>query len=326
MRKIVYLMVAVLLAVSVTACKQQTGNETVPSENSVQSVMDESSAILSQNEPMPDASEYSDVEMSEADSKPEFIEPIQTKVSDYQSVVVNDKCRLLLYKGNEQRIIVPDKVTVDGKEYQTEIGAGCFRDTEITSLTLPDNITEIPESMCENCKKLEEVTFANVQSIKKNAFWKCENLKFRFSDLNFGDQTKLKKIGDCAFGFSGMYGKVIIRPDMEIEEGSFQVCQHIQEVEIQNGITAIPDRAFADDWEVSKITLPDTLISIGQCAFKSTIADTIVIPKSVTEIGYECISTNKTSGGKYNGIILGYKGSAAEQYANKNGIIFSPLD
>ena len=42
MRKIVYLMVAVLLAVSVTACKQQTGNETVPSENSVQSVMDES--------------------------------------------------------------------------------------------------------------------------------------------------------------------------------------------------------------------------------------------------------------------------------------------
>ena len=79
---------------------------------------------------------------------------------------------MLLYTGTEQRIIVPDKVTVDGKEYETEIGAGCFKDTKITYLTLPDNITEIPESMCENCKQLTTVSFANVQSIgKKDQIW-----------------------------------------------------------------------------------------------------------------------------------------------------------
>ena len=327
MKKIAYFVLAALLAVSVTACKQQneSSSQTSVEESSVQSSVDEISETESQNEPMPNLPEYSE-DISEESSEPEFIAPIQTKDSDYQSIIINNKCRLLLYTGTEQRIIVPDKVTVDGKEYETEIGAGCFKEKDIISLTLPDNITEIPDSMCENCKKLEQATFANVQSIGKNAFWQCENLKFRFDDLNFGDQTKIKRIDDCAFGFTGMYGKVTIRPDMELTDGSFQVCEHITEVEILSGVTAIPNRSFASDCELKKITLPSSLISIGENAFMDTIVDTIIIPKSVIEIGYHAITTNEVIGGKYTGIMLGYKGSAAETYANENGIVFSALD
>ena len=328
MKKIAIILFATLTAVSLTACKQQSNDTetqvSVP-ESSIQSFDESVTESVQESEPI-NIPEVSTDESIDESSEPEFIEPIQTKDSDYQSIIVNNKCRLLLYTGTEQRIIVPDKVTVDGKEYETEIGAGCFKDTEIISLTLPDNITEIPDSMCENCKKLEQATFANVQSIGKNAFWQCENLKFQYDDLNFGNQDMLKKIGDCAFGFTGMYGKVTIRPDMELTDGSFQVCEHITEVEILSGVTAIPNRSFASDCELKKITLPSSLTSIGENAFMDTIVDTIIIPKSVTEIGYHAITTNEVIGGKYTGIMLGYKGSAAETYANENGIVFSALD
>ena len=326
MKKIAYFLLAALFAVSVTACKQQndSSSQTSVEESSIQSSVDEISETESQNEPMPNIPEYSE-DISEESTESEFIPPVQTTVDDYESVVVNNKCRLLLYKGTEQRIFFPDKVTVDGKEYETEIGPGCFRDTDIITLSLPDNITVIPESMCENCQMLELVSFENVQTIEKNAFWKCENWKFTFPDLNFGDQTKIKRIGERAFGYTGLYGKVTIRPDMELDVGAFQVCEKIEEVEILNGITEIPERAFANNTGLKKITLPETLTKIGEAAFTYNITESIIIPKSVTEMGYEAVTSNK-GGGKYTGIMLGYKGSAAEEYANKNGIIFSPLD
>ena len=326
MKKTAIILFAALTVLSFTSC-QKKSDDTSSSEpeSSIQTSAESVDESEQENEPV-NIPEISTDESSDESSEPEFIEPVQTTVSDFQSIVVNNKCRLLLYTGTEQRISVPDKVTVDGKEYETEIGAGCFKEKDIISLTLPDNITEIPESMCENCKKLEQATFANVQSIGKNAFWQCENLKFQYDDLNFGNQDMLKKIGDCAFGFTGMYGKVTIRPDMELTDGSFQVCEHITEVEILSGVTAIPNRTFASDCEVKKITLPDTLTKIGQNAFMDTNVDTIIIPKSVTEIGYHAVTTNNVIGGKYTGIMLGYKGTAAETYAKENNIVFSALD
>ena len=192
MKKKVYLLtMAVLLSVTLSACTQSTDNIS-EEESSSQSVSQNTDIVSQQdNQPMTDLPEQSEDYES---SQPEFIPPTETKISDYQSIVVNGKCRLLIYTGQENRIVVPGKVTINGKEYETEVGAGCFKEKDIISLTLPDNITEIPESMCEGCKHLEEVTFFNVQSISNKAFWQCENFKFRLDDLNGGDQTKLKKL------------------------------------------------------------------------------------------------------------------------------------
>ena len=98
MKKIAYFVLAALLAVSVTACKQQneSSSQTSVEESSVQSSVDEISETESQNEPMPNIPEYSE-DISEESSEPEFIAPIQTKDSDYQSIIINNKCRLLLY-------------------------------------------------------------------------------------------------------------------------------------------------------------------------------------------------------------------------------------
>lgn len=327
MKKIAIILLAALTAVSLTACKQQSDDTqtqvSVP-ESSIQS-LDESVTESSQ-ESEPVSMDVPIDESIDESSIFEFIPPEKTTIDDYQYMVINDKCRLMLYTGKETRVVVPPAVTVDGKEYETEIGAGCFKATNITMLDLPESITEIPDSMCENCKQLTSVSFWDVKSVGNKAFYNCEKWKFRFDDLNNGNKGVLKKIGDKAFGFSGLYGKITVTPDMELSEGAFQICEQISEVEVESGVTDIPDRSFAENHSLEKITLPETVKTIGIYAFSQTIVKNIVIPKSVTEIGAGMISTYMAPGWKYTGIILGYKGTAAEEYANKNDIIFSPLD
>lgn len=328
MKKIAIIFLAALTAVSLTACKQQSDDTqtqvSVP-ESSIQS-LDESVTESSQESEPVSVSDVSIDESIDESSIFEFIPPEKTTINDYQYMVINDKCRLMLYTGTETRVVVPPAVTIDGKEYETEIGAGCFKETNITTLDLPENITEIPESMCEDCRQLTSVSFWNVKTIGKKAFWQCEKWKFSLDDLNNGNKGVLKKIGEWAFGLSGLYGKVTITPDMELSEGAFQICEHISEVEVESGVTVIPERLFSENRTLEKITLPETVTKIGLMAFFQSNVESIIIPQSVTEIGKGMISTYMVSGGKYTGIMFGYKGTAAEEYANENGIIFSPLD
>lgn len=327
MKKITILLTAMLITVSLTACNQQSEDTTssVP-ESSIQTSAESKEESEQSNEPITVSDVSSEKPSADESSDDVFVPPIPTTITDYQYIVLNDKCRLVRYTGTETRVVVPDRVTVDGKEYEVEISAGCFKDTSIVTLALPDNITEIPDSMCENCKSLTSVSFTNVRSIGKNAFWHCENWKSRLDELNFGNQDMLKKIEERAFGYSGLYGKIIIKPDMELGNGAFQVCKEITEVEIQSGVTVIPERLFSDNCSLKIISLPETLTEIKDMAFNQTIADTLTIPKSVKKIGTLMISTYMAPEWKYTGSILGYKGSAAEEYANKNGIVFSPLD
>ena len=328
MKKIAIIFLAALTAVSLTACKQQS-DDTQTQVSVPESSIQTSAGSIAEPEQESEPVSISDVPADESIDESsifEFIPPEKTTINDYQYMVINDKCRLMRYTGPETRVVVPPAVTVDGKEYETEIGAGCFKETNITTLDLPDNITEIPDSMCEDCRQLTAVAFWNVTSVGDKAFYHCDNWKFGFDDLNNGNKGLLKKIGDKAFGFSGLYGKITVTPDMELSEGAFQICEHISEVEIGTGVTDIPERAFAENHSLEKITLSETVKTIGIYAFSQNIVTSIVIPKSVTEMGVGMISTLMVSGAKYTGIMLGYKGSVAEEYANKNGIIFSALD
>ena len=200
-------------------------------------------------------------------------------------------------------------------------------DTEITTLVLPDNITEIPDSMCKNCKQLSTVTFSNVESIGAEAFYFCENYKVQMSELNNGHPEKIKSIGKCAFTFSGLYGKVTITPDLEIVQSSFNCCKHITEIEVTEGVTVLPDFVFGDCEAVTKITLPETLTSIGKRAFYRANMPSITIPKSVVELSdYIVGSDTITNRFNYSGIIIGYRGSAAERYATERNILFTAID
>ena len=102
----------------------------------------------------------------------------------------------------------------------------------------------------------------------------------------------------------------------------------IQTVVLEDGVTSIGYYAFHICTGLTSVTIPDSVTSIGDYAFCNCSSLTsVAIPDSVTTIGedafgfyyywerYERIALDGYT-------ISGYTGSAAETYANDNGIAF----
>ena len=327
-KKRLCLIFSICLLLAFTACKQSDNTDCENAQSSTDSSVESS---IPEETVEPESSIETPIEQESSDTEGTPEQYFVTGKYDFEYVVINDKCLLTKYYGgsseSDKNVIVPATLSIDGKDYPTVIGAGCFMDTEITTLVLPDNITEIPDSMCKNCKQLSAVTFSNVASIGAEAFYYCENYNVQMSELNNGHPEKIKSIGKCAFTFSGLYGKVTITPDLAIVQSSFNCCKHITEIEVTEGVTVIPDYIFGDCEAVTKITLPETLISIGKRAFYRANMPSITIPKSVVELGDYFVGSNTISNRfNYSGIIIGYRGSAAERYAAERNILFTAID
>ena len=73
-----------------------------------------------------------------------------------------------------------------------------------------------------------------------------------------------------------------------IDNGVFANNITLEEIELpKQNINRIPERCFANTKNLKKITLPESLISIGESAFEKSGLNSIDIPDGVTEIG-EC--------------------------------------
>ncbi len=70
-----------------------------------------------------------------------------------------------------------------------------------------------------------------------------------------------------------------------IGERAFWTCQEITSVDIPNSITSISTSAFEYCTKLAKADLPGNLKSIGGAAFENCAFTSVVIPRSVTELG-----------------------------------------
>ena len=106
-------------------------------------------------------------------------------------------------------INIPAKVTYGETEYNvTRLmspddgesgGGGAFQECEITGITLPESITEIPNNTFQRCRKLSKVTLLGpVTNIGEYAFESCEAL----NTINLPDDVT--EIGSFAFFASGL--------------------------------------------------------------------------------------------------------------------------
>ena len=96
MKKTAIILFAALTVLSFTSCQKKSDDtsSSVP-ESNIQTSAESAAESEQKNEPV-NISDVSTDESSEESSEPEFIAPIQTKDSDYQSIIINNKCRLLL--------------------------------------------------------------------------------------------------------------------------------------------------------------------------------------------------------------------------------------
>lgn len=135
----------------------------------------------------------------------------------------------------------------------------------ITSVKLPEELTEINFGTFSDCTNLETVLIPNSVTVIGNwVFWECSALK------NIHITSNVTTIGDGAFyGCASLTSVTIPNTLTVISESVFYGCSGLTNITIPNSITSIQNAAFHSCTNLVSITLPASLTIIGDAAFES---------------------------------------------------------
>ena len=182
-------------------------------------------------------------------------------VGDFVFSTVDGKHTLLEYSGNASEIILPDNYK--GEKYA--IGNNVFKNkSSITSITIPNSVTNIGDSAFDGCSGLTSIEIPNsVTSIGDNAFYDCTKL------TSIEIPNSVTSIGNDAFqGCSGLTSITIPNSVTSIGYSAFYDCTKLTSIEIPNSVTSIGNDAFQGCSGLTSITIPNSVTSIGYSAFK----------------------------------------------------------
>ena len=265
-----------------------------------------------------------------------------------------------LYSKREQikSLVVEDGITALGN-YVFE---GCIN---LTSVSLPDTLIDIGEHSFLSCKAFVDIVIPDsVTRIRLGAFtdtgyyndssnW--ENTVLYIGKAMIRANTTLTGkysvksgttvIADEAFEHCEELAEIVI-PDSvtSIGDYAFSFCQSLTSVKIGSGVKSIGAFAFSYCSSLKALLLPDCITYLGDYLFyfcrglevivipdsvtalkqytfqECTNLKAAVIPTSVTSIGFKAFFYCK------NVSIYGYRGSAAESYAQSERIPFVDID
>ena len=166
-------------------------------------------------------------------------------------------------------INIPENV----KEIGDRAFANCIN---LKKVTLPSTLSEIGMGAFSCCKNLEEINLDNVKEIHSGAFGYCKKLEH---------VTLAEDCSVAAEMFEGAGLKSITIPNCDlINAMAFLDCDDLEQVTIKLG-KEISDNCFRRCGNLSKVSLPNTLESIGANAFYlcKNLTD-IDIPENVNMI------------------------------------------
>ena len=157
---------------------------------------------------------------------------------------------------------------------------GCC--TSLTSINIPNSVTNIGEGAFAFCRSLTNIDIPNnVTNIGYLAFYFCESL----TSINI--PNSVTNIGDKAFsGCESLTSINIPTSVTNIGDEAFSRCESLTNINIPNSVTNIGDKAFSGCESLTSIKIPNSVTNIGDSAFMNceSLAN-INIPNSVKNIG-----------------------------------------
>lgn len=215
------------------------------------------------------------------------------------------------YTGKESTVILPSTIN---SWHVTKIGEAAFQDnTTITSVTIPDSVTEIGANAFAGCTNLTSVHYegdwsnltiqsgnpavqdaANEQLfdfefILNNTAVIVNNYKCKgtAADVTIPSCYKGKPvtaINNAAFPNSAVTSVTIPDSVTSIPDAAFVNCSQLTNISIPNSVTYIGFSAFDGCASLKSITLPSSLRTIGNSAFAGCPSlMTVTYPGSKTQ-------------------------------------------
>lgn len=216
-------------------------------------------------------------------------------VNDYLFYTYKGKNYLITYIGNEETLVLPEKYNNEVYIINEYAFADC---TKLTSVTIPDCITEINSYTFYDCTGLKSITIANsVTEIGNYAFYGCTNL------FDVSLPNSISYIGTGAFsGCSSLESITIPEGVKRIYDYVFKDCQNLTNIVIPDSIISIGGQAFSNCTNLVSVTIGDGVTEIYSKAFSNcTNLTSIVLPKSLTSIGDNAFSNTNLKVVKYRG-------------------------
>lgn len=158
------------------------------------------------------------------------------------------------------------------------------------------SVTSIADNAFYEMDTIETITIPNtITSIGENAFAYCRNvnsLNYDAPALTSSSQYMFAEIGMTAESTSVVFGPHVVEiPDkMFFYSMVSPKTSKITSVTINGNVTSVGDWAFYCCNNLTTITLPNSLVSIGERAFMRTALTSITIPSNVTNIGVRAFS------------------------------------
>ena len=243
-------------------------------------------------------------------------------------------------------IVIPDSVSkLVGDEvsyYKDGIFAEC---NSLKTAVIGDGVIEIPEDLFYSCDNLSRVDIkGDVTNIRRLAFQDCVNLQeinlpdslqtidyYAFKNCKSLKQASIPDqvvyVGEEAYRNCTALGSVRIGNAVTtIYPGAFKDCSLLNNLSFGNSLTNIQKGAFQNCDSLVEVTLPTSLTSLlgedswdhsGSFSYCDNLKK-VIIPENVTRIDSAVFKKSPVT-------IYGIKGSYAQDYANKMGILFEEI-
>ncbi|MBR5370794.1 MAG: leucine-rich repeat protein [Oscillospiraceae bacterium] len=229
-----------------------------------------------------------------------------------------------------EEITIPDSVTKLGEG--AFCGENCLR-----FITIPDSVTELPPACFAGCTWLLSVQLPeNLTAIPERCFDYCAHMV----EINLPDS--LTEIGDDAFRYCCEYWLTKLPDSLQnLGAHAFQGCMYDTSLTFPPSLDTIGEESLP---EVLSLVREIIVSPSGYLYSINYSGDTIVFPENVATIPASVLAIQRD----FNTLVIlptvrqiddnafstlpslktvmGIRGTAAETYAQRNGLTFLPLD
>ena len=195
------------------------------------------------------------------------------------------------YVESDTVVVIPSKI--NGVTVET-IGNAAFRDSSVTSVTIPASVTEIGANAFAGCTNLTSVTYGGDWSnltIQSGNPAVEDAAKDAANEQLFDFEFILNNTAVVVISYKGTAADVTIpsrykgKPVTVIDPVAFYNNSAVTSVTIPDSVTAIPDYAFGYCSQLTNISIPNSVTFIGFSAFNScTSLKSITLPSSLSTI------------------------------------------